>query len=143
MDRKDPLKTPAPPTEKLSVRKARTLQRRSSASGSENSPNVQTGGLRPFTLLKDRDTNKEGDASIFAGTPPLVLGKKKQKVKVTRDENAGSGSGNNHLKPLQLGRSDSIKLRGMLRRTKHCLPWLLDHPPRTQMGSAYEHWWTF
>lgn len=129
--------TLVPSAVKSLVSKASTLQHKSSASA--NRLTAQS-GLRPLSLLKDRDTNKEGDASKLAGTRPLVLGKKKQKLKATRDENAEHNSDNKYLKPLQLRRSESSKMRGMLRRDE-VLPTVIVRPPSTnaKMGSPYEY----
>ncbi|KIJ69756.1 hypothetical protein HYDPIDRAFT_78117 [Hydnomerulius pinastri MD-312] len=109
-------------------------------SSSETKPGSPSGSLRPLSLLQDRDTNKDGDASKVAGTRPLLLGKKKPKVKVTRDENADPSSANKFLKPLQLGRSDSSKVRGMLRKDE-VLPNVVVRPPSAseQMGSPYDY----
>jgi len=79
-------------------------------SSSEAPSSSPGGGLRPLSLLRDRNTNKDsGDnvvSSKSAGTRPLLLGKKKPKVKVTgSDENVDStGSANKYLKPLQIHR---------------------------------------
>lgn len=136
---RDDLPTLAPPAAKLPVPKASTLQCKSSAPESTNTLTVQSGGLRQLSLLKDRDTNKEGDAFKFAGTRPLVLGKKKQKLKVTRDENADPNSGSKYLKPLQLRRSESSKMRGMLRRDE-VLPTVVVRPPSTNAKTgSYEY----
>ncbi|KIK92545.1 hypothetical protein PAXRUDRAFT_829852 [Paxillus rubicundulus Ve08.2h10] len=119
------------------IPKARKLQRKLSSSG--NKATSPSGGLRPLSLLQDRDTNKDGDASNLAGTRPLVLGKKKPKVKVTLDENAPPSSANKYLKPLQLRRSDSSKVRGILRKDE-VLPNVVIRPPSSgQMGSIIEH----
>ncbi|KAF9232790.1 hypothetical protein BU15DRAFT_54645 [Melanogaster broomeanus] len=107
----------------------------------ENKPAPQSGGLRSLSLLEDRDTNRDADASKLAGTRPLVLGKNKPKVKVTRDENADPSSANKYLKPLQLARSESSKLRGMLRKDE-VLPNVVVRPPSTsqhQIGSPYDY----
>lgn len=132
------LTTLAPSAVKLLVPKASTLQHKSSTL--ENRLVTQSGGLRPLSLLKDRDSNKEGDASKLAGTRPLVLGKKKQKLKVTRDENADPKYGDKYLRPLQLRRSESSKTRGILRRDG-ILPTVIIRPPSTnaKMGSPCEY----
>jgi hypothetical protein len=119
------------------IPKARKLQRKPSSSG--NKAALPSAGLRPLSLLQDRDTNMDGDASNLAGTRPLVLGKKKQKVKVTLDENAPPSSANRYLKPLQLRRSDSSKVRGILRKDE-VLPHVVIRPPSSgQTGSAYDY----
>ena len=125
-----------PPAGKPIAPKANTLQRKSTASANRL---IGQTGLHPLSLLKDRDTNKEGDAFKLAGTQPLVLGKR-LKVKVTRGEIANPNFGNKHLKPLQLGRSESSKMRGMLRRDE-ALPTVIVRPPSTnaKTGSPYEY----
>ncbi|KAF7355707.1 hypothetical protein MSAN_01488500 [Mycena sanguinolenta] len=63
-------------------------------------------GLRPLTLLQDRDINANG-----GGTPPLSLRKKHNKLRVTNDENAAPladrGKGRGVLKPLGLVRTET------------------------------------
>ncbi|KAF9226909.1 hypothetical protein BS17DRAFT_776320 [Gyrodon lividus] len=120
------------------IPKVSQLQRKLSSSGKNAAS--PSGGLRPLSLLQERGTNKDGSASNFAGTRPLVLGKKKLKAKVTPDENADPSSANKYLKPLQLRRSDSSKLRGILRKDE-VLPNVVIRPPSAseQMGSAYDY----
>ncbi|KAJ6560471.1 hypothetical protein B0H19DRAFT_1290393 [Mycena capillaripes] len=60
-------------------------------------------GLRPLTLLQDRDTNANG-----GGTPPLSLRKKNNKLRVVNDENANPENGGKRaVKPLQLARTET------------------------------------
>ncbi|KAJ7246533.1 hypothetical protein B0H12DRAFT_1126049 [Mycena haematopus] len=63
-------------------------------------------GLRPLTLLQDRDTNANG-----GGTPPLSLRKKHNKLRVVNDENAApladGGKGRGVPKPLALARTET------------------------------------
>ncbi|KAJ7228232.1 hypothetical protein GGX14DRAFT_611844 [Mycena pura] len=63
-------------------------------------------GLRPLTLLQDRDPNANG-----GGTPPLSLRKKHNKLRVVNDENiaptASLGTGKRSLRTLQLSRTDT------------------------------------
>ena len=127
----------APLPVKHLVPKASMLQLKSITS--QNRLTTHNGGLRQLSLLKDRDTNKEGDAFKMVGTQPLALGKKKR-LKVTHDENADPIPRNKYLKPLQLGRSDSSKMRGMLRRDE-ALPTVIVRPPSTNVmtGSSYEY----
>ncbi|KAH7887332.1 hypothetical protein F5I97DRAFT_1805406 [Phlebopus sp. FC_14] len=113
------------------VPKSSKLKREREQPSTETKPGSPSGGLRPLSLLQDRDTNKDGEATQLAGTRPLVLGKKKPKMKVTRDENADpstTGSANKYLKPLQLGRSDSSKIRGLLRKDE-VVPNVVIRPP--------------
>lgn len=99
--------------------------------------------LRTLSLLQDRDSNRDATSDVasngFAGTRPLVLGKKKSKVVKERDENAApsASSGNKYLKPLQLGRTDSSKVRGMLRKNE-TLPSVIVRPPSDRMDSICE-----
>ncbi|KAJ7482400.1 hypothetical protein B0H11DRAFT_2022803 [Mycena galericulata] len=82
-------------------------------------------GLRPLTLLQDRDTNMGG------GTPPLSLRKKQNKLRVVNDENAApaaSPTSRRSVKPLQLARSETSKARGVMRRDE-ILPDVIVRPP--------------
>ncbi|KAG2131632.1 hypothetical protein DEU56DRAFT_953592 [Suillus clintonianus] len=67
--------------------------------------------LRTLSLLKDRNSNSAGDVAGngFAGTRPLVLGKKKSRTVKEHDENVAprAGSMNKHLKPLKLSRTET------------------------------------
>ena len=83
------------------------------------------GGLRPLSLLQDRDVNQET-------TKPLSLGKK---GKAAADENAEPSSGlglkmsmKAGLKPLRLTRSETTKERAALRRGE-VLPDVVVRPP--------------
>ncbi|KAG1768084.1 hypothetical protein EV702DRAFT_1144968 [Suillus placidus] len=99
--------------------------------------------LRTLSLLKDRDSNHDNTGDVasngFAGTRPLVLGKKKSKSVKEHDENVApsASSVNKHLKPLKLSRTESSKVRGMLRKDE-TLPSVLVHPPSDQMEFIYE-----
>ncbi|KAG0702444.1 hypothetical protein DFH29DRAFT_921588 [Suillus ampliporus] len=98
--------------------------------------------LRTLSLLKDRDSNQDSIGDIasngFAGTRPLVLGKKKSKTVKEHDENVPStGSANKYLKPLKLSRTESSKVRGMLRKDE-TLPTVFVRPPSDRMESIYE-----
>ncbi|KAH7907503.1 hypothetical protein BJ138DRAFT_1129128 [Hygrophoropsis aurantiaca] len=117
------------------IPKASKLQRKQPSP--ETKPGSPSGGLRPLSLLQDRGSNRVGDVANVGPTRPLVLGKKKSK-KVTRNENADPSSENNYLKPLQLARSDTSKVRGLLRKTE-ALPNVVIRPPSAteQMGSPY------
>jgi len=110
------------------------------------------GGLRPLSLLQDRDVNcsaqpELGVVAEDSFTRPLDL-KKKQKnvtesrvlangVVAGRDENENihsirlvSGAASNHkgLKPLKLGRSETSKQRAILRKNE-VLPSVVVRPP--------------
>ncbi|KAG1735416.1 hypothetical protein EDB19DRAFT_1724333 [Suillus lakei] len=99
--------------------------------------------LRTLSLLKNRDSNQDSTGDVagnrFAGTRPLVLGKKKSKTVKEHNENVApsASSVNKYLKPLKLSRTESSKVRGMLRRDE-TLPSVLVRPPSDQMESIYE-----
>jgi hypothetical protein len=99
--------------------------------------------LRSLSLLKDRGSNHDNAGDVagngFAGTRPLVLGKKKPKSVKEHDENVApnASSANKHLKPLTLSRTESSKVRGMLRKDE-TLPRVLVRPPSDRMESIYE-----
>ncbi|KAJ6515445.1 hypothetical protein C8R45DRAFT_209332 [Mycena sanguinolenta] len=88
------------------IAKPGKLQRK--ISNAVHSATVKPGspGLRPLTLLQDRDTNASG-----GGTPPLSLRKKHNKLRVANDENtaplADRGKGRGVLKPLGLVRTET------------------------------------
>ncbi|KAJ7126406.1 hypothetical protein C8R43DRAFT_931944, partial [Mycena crocata] len=107
------------------IAKPAKLQRKISNAVYGTTPKPGSPGLRPLTLLQDRDTNAGG------GTPPLSLRKKHNKLRVVNDENAGLDAplgGKRSLKPLQLARSETSKARGVLRR-EEVLPDLVVRPP--------------
>ncbi|KAI0751042.1 hypothetical protein C8Q80DRAFT_1307840 [Daedaleopsis nitida] len=83
------------------------------------------GGLRPLSLLQDRDLNLERTQ-----TKPLSLGKKGKAPEV--DENAAPSGGlakvRAGFKPLKLSRSETTKERAALRQ-KEVLPDLVVRPP--------------
>lgn len=100
--------------------------------------------LRTLSLLKDRVSNHDNPGDVasnrFAGTRPLVLGKKKPKSVKEHDENvapSATNSVNKHLKPLTLSRTESSKARGILRKDE-TLPRVLVRPPSDRMESIYE-----
>jgi len=126
------------------IPKASRLQRKMSnaiSSPSDSKPGSPGGGLRPLSLLQDRDTNINMNAnsasSVTGGTRPLTLGKRqKPRMAVSvRDENADpdARSKNRNLKPLHLARSETSKMRGILRK-EEVLPDVVVRPP-----SATEH----
>ncbi|KIK11747.1 hypothetical protein PISMIDRAFT_19256 [Pisolithus microcarpus 441] len=139
---------PAPPVSTRAVRPvipkpSSKLQHKTTKT---NSP---SGGLRPLSLLQDRDQNTttkdagESKGSI-SSTRPLLLGKKKSKVKVVAQNSDGenvepASSGNDkYLRPLQLHRSESSRLRGMLRKVE-AVPTVVVRPPSDQLGTLYEY----
>jgi hypothetical protein len=91
------------------------------ADGYSAVPSSPGGGIRPLSLLRDRDLNL-GASSPSSNTRPLILGKKK----VTRPSKANTE--NQGLKALVLSRSDTTKERGLLRKTE-VLPIVIVRPP--------------
>ncbi|KAF5346032.1 hypothetical protein D9757_014278 [Collybiopsis confluens] len=107
-------------------------------------------GLRPLSLLQERDINATSGPSVPAvnvnGTRPLLLGKKaggstsSRRPKVS-DENAGpaiprSRLNKHNLKPLDLTRSDTSKMRAILRQDE-LLPHVVVRPPSTTEHQVY------
>jgi hypothetical protein len=98
-------------------------------------------GLRPLSLLKDRDVNTlptVHDAGAYGTTPPLSLRKKqKSRLAVVNDENAevNASPKRKNLKPLQLVRSETAKMRGILRR-EEVLPHVIVRPPSEAEAEA-------
>ncbi len=127
------------------IPKASKLQSRISnaslfTSGTKSSsPKV---GLRPLALLQDRDTNTTAGPTVLNETRPLTLGKKQKLRRVTQDENTDPKGLRSHsskgLKPLKLARSETSKVRGILRQTE-VLPEVVVRPPSesTHTGFAY------
>ncbi|GLB34088.1 hypothetical protein LshimejAT787_0109720 [Lyophyllum shimeji] len=125
------------------IPKASKLQRKMSNADSSQ-PAAKSGSpggnLRSLTLLQDRNINT--DSPVLRETRPLTLGKR-QKVRgaaPVQDENAHPDSSvrNKGLKPLKLVRSDTSKMRGLLRKDE-VLPDVVVRPPSTteHMGFAY------
>jgi hypothetical protein len=88
--------------------------------------------------------NLDTASPVISATRPLTLGKK-QKSKLAapgQDENAGPNSTstgrNKKLKPLMLARSDTSKVRGIIRK-QEVLPDVVVRPPSTtdHTGFAY------
>ena len=110
------------------------------------------GGLRPLSLLQDRDVNRSArpESGVVAEdsfTRPLDLKKKQKNITESRalangavagkDENENihairlvSGAASNHkgLKPLKLARSETSKQRATLRKNE-VLPSVIVRPP--------------
>lgn len=106
------------------------VQAKSSPS-SENSPG---GGLRPLSLLQNRDTNQ---GSSKADVRPLTPGKKKKsKAAVVADENNPQGTKSKTLKPLKLVRSETTKERAAL-RAQEVLPDVVVRPPSQYSAHGY------
>ncbi|KAL0950257.1 hypothetical protein HGRIS_010239 [Hohenbuehelia grisea] len=151
--------------------KAGKLQRKLSNAGSSKPHHNSSkqgspgGGLRPLSLLQDRDPNSmvasnystAKPAPVQGGTRPLMLGKKERTARggagVLKpvDENTGevfgrSGAGRYDenvapvagngakLRALQLARSDTSRVRGILRQTE-VLPDVVVRPPSDVIGS--------
>jgi len=110
------------------------------------------GGLRPLSLLQDRDVNRSAQPQLGvvvedSFTRPLDLRKKQKYVTESRalangvvagkDENenihdirlvSGAASQHKGLKPLKLGRSETSKQRAILRKNE-VLPSVVVRPP--------------
>jgi len=92
------------------------------------------GGLRPLSLLQDRDPNIVA-SPVIASTRPLTIGKKQKKSRVVEpvgDENVNAGQPpkRKRLKSLKLVRSETSKMRGLLRKDE-VLPHVVIRPPST------------
>ncbi|THH29659.1 hypothetical protein EUX98_g4518 [Antrodiella citrinella] len=102
--------------------------KKSSDAENDSSASPSGRGLRPLSLLQDRDPNRSGDVI----TPPLAVGKKKKQHVV--DENAGvEPSPRKGLKPLKLSRSETTKQRAELRQ-REVLPEVIVRPPSQYYG---------
>ncbi|OBZ70082.1 hypothetical protein A0H81_09613, partial [Grifola frondosa] len=88
------------------------------------------GGLRPLSLLQDRD----GNMGPSSQTQPLSFGKKQNTV---NDENVNPNArGKKGLKPLKLSRSETTKARAVLRQ-EEVLPDVVVRPPSGHDGFGY------
>ncbi|CAL1700479.1 unnamed protein product [Somion occarium] len=113
------------------------LQAKTSTSptSSENSPG---GGLRPLSLLQNREVN-QGVGLSKVETRPLTPGKKKRGSKKTVvDENAPESDPNlkKSLKPLKLSRSETTKQRAIL-RAREVIPDVVVRPPSQYTEYTY------
>jgi hypothetical protein len=126
------------------IPKTSKLQRKMSNLNSGAKPGSPSGGLRPLSLLQDRNLNLDTASPVVGDTRPLTLGKK-QKSRMAppvQDENARLGSTstgrNKKLKPLMLARSDTSKTRGIMRK-EEILPDVVVRPPSMtdHTGFAY------
>jgi hypothetical protein len=105
------------------------------------------GALRPLTLLKGRDNNLASHLPEFlTEIRPLNL-VKKQKLhraeKEVHNENTDPNArvcsrGGKNLKPLKLARSETNKMRGILRQTE-VLPHVVVRPPSESNQSVLEY----
>jgi len=115
--------------------KASELQRNSSSSTSPKD------GLRPLTLLRDR-ANIIANTSPTSEVRPLSLGKKQKSRAGHQDENANaptaSKNKNKNIKSLTLARSETSKMRGILRKTE-VLPDVVVRPPSTTEHTEFVH----
>lgn len=92
-------------------------------------------GLRPLTLLQDRGTNTAPNFTTMTETRVSSFGKKQKQHRATReivdensDPNVSLRSHCKKLKPLKLARSETSKMRGILRQTE-VLPQVIVRPP--------------
>ena len=113
--------------------KASKLQRNSSGSTTSKD------GLRPLTLLQDR-ANVTANTSPTSDVRPLSLVKKHKSRVGHQDENANvpttSKNKNKNIKSLTLARSETSKMRGILRRTE-VLPDVIVRPPSTSEHTEF------
>ncbi|PFH51331.1 hypothetical protein AMATHDRAFT_47216 [Amanita thiersii Skay4041] len=120
--------------------------------------------LRPLALLQDRDSNAVtgepaadcADGPIMCTQPklqttrPLTLGKRQKARAVMsekpQDENTppfkesslGSSTKSKGLKPLKLARSDTAKMRGILRKNE-VIPDVIVRPPSTSEHTSFAY----
>ncbi|KAJ3785201.1 hypothetical protein GGU10DRAFT_8349 [Lentinula aff. detonsa] len=137
--------------------KSSKLQRKASKAltSAPNTSKLESprGGLRPLSLLQERDTNSVAGPGVQAvnskGTRPLALAKKEgaaisKKARARpSDENASpdaprSRSNKHNLKPLNLARSDTNKMRAILRQDE-LLPDVVVRPPSTTEHQVYAY----
>ncbi|KAJ3834973.1 hypothetical protein F5878DRAFT_727846 [Lentinula raphanica] len=135
--------------------KSSKLQRKASkaAPSAENASKADSprGGLRPLSLLQERDVNTVAGPGVPAskGIRPLALAKKEgaalsKKAKARpSDENASpdmprSRLNKHNLKPLNLARSDTNKMRAILRQDE-LLPDVVVRPPSTTEHQVYAY----
>ena len=109
-------------------------------SDQENDTTSSPRGLRPLSLLQTRDVNAPVDVAQDAATKPLSVGKKQKErasrravvdaenVDPTQAATAVTGGKKRGLRPLQLGRSDTSKMRAILQRDEG-VPNVVVRPP--------------
>ena len=121
-------------------------QRKNTVLPSSGKSDTPSRGLRPLSLLQERDANVASDIQASPQQPhtrPLALKKQKSRMPVL-DENANpSGSQasvapnkGRGLKTLQLARSETSKARGVLRKNE-ALPQLVIRPPSNAYQFGY------
>ena len=116
------------------IPKTSKLQRKMSNQKSGTASGNPSKGLRQLSLLQNRNMNPDTTGPVVGVTRPLSLGKK-QKLKPTapvQDENARPDSNSTDrsrkLRPLMLARSDTSKVRGIMRK-QEALPDVVVRPP--------------
>ncbi|KAF9450669.1 hypothetical protein P691DRAFT_700859 [Macrolepiota fuliginosa MF-IS2] len=103
-------------------------------------------GLRSLALLQDRDPNTvTASPTTLSETRPLSLGKKQKSRRAARevqDENTNPDSlrshGSKSLKPLKLARSETSKMRGVLRQNE-VLPDVVVRPPSESNHTSFAY----
>ncbi|KAF9018214.1 hypothetical protein BDP27DRAFT_1355562 [Rhodocollybia butyracea] len=136
--------------------KSSKLQRKASKASTRSTSKPESPkGLRPLSLLQERDANAIAGPSVIvakpSGTRPLLLGKKEGASSVSSkkakarpsDENASpdvprSRLNKHNLKPLDLTRSDTSKMRAILRH-EELLPDVVVRPPSTTEHQVYAY----
>lgn len=93
--------------------------------------NVAPKGLRPLSLLQDRDQNR----SVTPETRPLALGKSSKK-NVDGENVRRESSFKRTLRPLRLGRSETTKQRAILRE-QEVIPDVVIRPPSEFVGTSF------
>lgn len=112
--------------------KASKLRVKTSKADQENV--APTGkGLRPLSLLQDRDQNR----SAVPETRPLTLGKISKK-NADGENVRRESSFKRSLRPLRLGRSETTKQRAILRE-QEVLPDVVVRPPSDFVGMSYNY----
>ncbi|KXN92346.1 hypothetical protein AN958_08577 [Leucoagaricus sp. SymC.cos] len=122
------------------ITKTSKLQRKISNTSSiikRNKSSSVKAGLRPLTLLQDRNINNDTAVGpiVLSETRPLSPGKKQKSRRAAQEENAAPESvrprgSSNKLKPLKLARSETSKMQGILRQTE-VLPQVVVRPPES------------
>ncbi|KAH9482502.1 hypothetical protein JR316_0004602 [Psilocybe cubensis] len=105
-------------------------------------------GLRTLTLVKKHESLSEKTADISgtsspSGIRPLNLGKRQRLRPVNRDENSNPVSTsatprNKNFKELTLARSETSKIRGILRKTE-ILPDVVVRPPSLSERNSFTY----
>jgi hypothetical protein len=116
-----------------SSRAARPLVPKASKLPSQTKTGSPSAGLRRLSLLQDSGNNLNGAEMSPGGTRPLLLSKQD-----LQDENVKprSSAKRKNLKPLQLVRSETSKMRGILRKDE-VLPAVVVRPPSTNQSHEF------